>query len=155
MTFLLGLVLSAMTAQAMPTIGDTAQYNYTIGAQKVAVTQKITAFNSGANTYNILISANVNGRVINQNQSIEADKLITDAQVDAILADCAGNGGTPMMVTVPAGTYQTCKLVQNDESGQPQTIYIADNVAFGYVKANGTAQGQTYMIDLVSSQMGR
>lgn len=147
---LAALVLSTV-AQAMPAVGDTAAFDGTTVTQQgqpiafhTVIT--LTQFDASQNAYMQQSTTTANGiQPVVQQKWVGAQDLISDATVQQILGNCPAAGGTLETVAVPAGTFNTCRIVDNDGS-----IYNVGAVPFGIVKAQ---QGQTNMA-LVSFQAG-
>ncbi|MES3037489.1 MAG: hypothetical protein V4736_06230 [Bdellovibrionota bacterium] len=56
----------------------------------------------------------------------------TVSAVQTVLSKCSGHGGTSQTITVPAGTFKTCKLINKSDTSKSEIWYAA--VLFGYVK---------------------
>ncbi len=147
-------VFASFTANAMPSIGDTAQYDFTLNGATGKLTQSITAYDATTNSYTVNIITTYQGQTQTEQETREASQLLTDAQVEAMYAQCAELSGTYMKVTVPAGTYETCRLIQKS-GDDSQTIYLAKGVAFGFVQVTTIQNGQNLDAQLVSQARGQ
>lgn len=148
--------LMATTALAMPKVGDVVNYNFTISQQgqntNGTVKQTITTFVNGM--YNVETTYEANGQTQVQNNQRKPENMIDDATINAVLSNCAAYNGKLETVTVPAGTFNTCSI-PNNENNQKGDIWFGA-VPFGVVKMISTnANGrQTYM-ELTSFQFGK
>lgn len=140
---LLSLVIASalvtVTAQAMPKVGDSATHSGTTVANGqtylVQVTNSLVAYNASADMFTQNTVTTIEGHGTRQKQElVKSSDLIGDATIDALLADCAGNGGVDEVVTVPAGTFATCRIA-GDDGAQ----YNLGKVAYGIVKMTSTA----------------
>jgi len=129
-------LFSAGQAFAWPTpqVGDRAQLKHvTISnhADNTAnVTFEITEYNPAMNQYKVtqtFRSGTLAKPVIKENW-VDPEKLLTNADMDQILADCANNGGTLEKITVKAGEFDTCRVV----NGVKITHY--GKVPFGIIR---------------------
>ena len=149
------LALTALStlAQAMPTVGDTAQFDgTTVTSQGRTVAFHtviaLAQFDAAQNAYLQTSTTTAAGiQPIVRQKWVVATDLLDDATVNAILAQCPSQGGVSETVAVPAGTFATCRLTDSSDG----SIYNIGAVPFGIVK---TSQGQTNM-SLVSFQAGQ
>lgn len=114
-----------------PSIGDTASYNLTSPAQPgitIEIVSTLTDFDATTNEFTKLSTMTVMGNSQEQTEMVDKDEL---SNFDQIITFCESDmiKGKLETVTVPAGTFNTCKL-----SIQGQSVNIAD-VPFGVVKA--------------------
>jgi hypothetical protein len=147
------LILAALvvstSAFAMPKVGDKALYEGTMkhNGQDMAFTMEsvLTAYDAAANRYNQTNTMQMQGETHAESGWVDAVNLLTDAQIDQVLAECAKFGGVSEEVAVKAGRYQTCRLANGDG-----TVSLG-KVAFGIVKIDMP----TMKAELVSSSMGQ
>lgn len=133
MTFVVA-TLASVVAFAYPSVKDSATFKGTYAAAaggSIDFTQtiEIVSFNASASQYTLKNTVVYNGQTNVQNADVAADQLLNNARVASILADCSQMGGTLESLTVPAGTFNTCKVPQERGS----MIWVAD-APFGFVK---------------------
>lgn len=149
----LALTAFSTLAQAMPAVGDVAAFDgttVTSQGQPIAFHTELTLsqFDASQNAYLQTSTTTAPGiQPIVQQKWVAATDLIDDATVQAILAQCSSQGGVSEVIAVPAGTFNTCRIVDSSDG----SVYNVGAVPFGIVKA---VQGQTNM-SLVSFQAGR
>ncbi|MGE0634433.1 MAG: hypothetical protein AB7O96_18600 [Pseudobdellovibrionaceae bacterium] len=130
------LTFISLSAQAMPSVGDFAQYDYVADYNgdviKGTIETEILEKDEAAGRFKILETLIVSGE---EPDVVEywkdEENLITDEYIDAILGDCTGYEGTEQTITVPAGTFNTCLIEFRTE-----TTYASSDVAkvpFGFV----------------------
>ena len=127
------LALSAV-AHASPAVGDTAAFDGTLtqGSQStgVHVTVALTQFDPAKNAYlEVQTVTAASGRSKTDQAWVATTDLLDDAIIGQVLADCAGQGGTSESLTVPAGTFNTCRIEQQDG-----TVVNVGAVPFGIIK---------------------
>jgi hypothetical protein len=154
MSILFALIFSTFTAQAMPSIGDVANYNFVFNGKPGQLSQTITAFNSSTNAFVVMTMTTFGGQTRTEQQERDADELLTDAKVEAIMVNCAQYGGMLGTTSVPAGSFESCKLAQT-QGTRTQTVYVSRQVTFGYVKLTDKDVGQNVDIQLVSYTRGQ
>lgn len=137
---LLTLTLTAMIAEATPAIGDKATFavDLTKGSQALQgkVTFELTAYDQATETWTQVSTTEVSGQTQVQQDKVASKDLLTDASIDAMLADCAKANGKAETVTVPAGTFPACAvpITTSDSTG---TAWVS-KVPFGYSKWTAT-----------------
>jgi hypothetical protein len=137
------MILSALAilgfstlALAMPAVGDTATFTGSVVSQGQTIPFQnviaLTQFNAANHQYmQSSVVTSSDGKVLDQQSSwVNETDLLTDATVTSLLANCAAQNGVLETVTVPAGTFNTCKIT--DQEG---AMYNVSNVPFGIVKA--------------------
>ncbi len=148
----LALTAFSTLAQAMPAVGDFAAFDgttVTSQGQQIAFHTEIalTQFDASQNAYLQQSVTTAPGiQPIQEQKWVNANELLSDATVQQILASCAQQGGVSETVTVPAGTFNTCKITDSSDG----SMYNVSQVPFGIVKATST---QTNM-SLVSFRTG-
>jgi hypothetical protein len=115
-------LVSGIAAAAYPTIGDTAVYTMN-GSGTLTLSNK--GFDSSTNQWTIFEDIG-NGNMGYAYWS--EDEIFHQAQVLDVLAHCETYGGATETITVPAGTFKTCKISSSDVAA-----WIAD-VPFGEAK---------------------
>lgn len=132
----LAVTALSLAAQAMPAVGDTANFSgqtATGSGQLVQFTMsmQLTAFDAASQTWTEQVTTTVPGRPAQvQTKQVATSDLISDATVTQLIANCAGEGGVAETVTVPAGTYPTCRITDNQGAA-----YNVGQVPFGIVQA--------------------
>lgn len=158
-TLLAAMILSTSSiVLAMPSVNDSAQFDVQVqsGGKTTDADMEVTLtdFNSTSNQYKQVTKWTSQGQSQTQEEWVDAKNLATDAQVHQLLADCAGAGGTAEMVTVPAGTFETCRMrVEKDNA---VTVVWMGGVSFGVVKLTRTKgdTGETMTIVLKDHKRG-
>jgi hypothetical protein len=151
--------LVAVAAFAWPNVGDTTTYDLNIqsGAQSTAgVLQLQTlAIDTAKDQMTIQQIVNVGGQNNTQSQVVKFSDFQNFAQnVASVLANCTQYGGTIDPVTTPAGTFNACK-VADDDSGQKGFIWYAD-VIYGWAKqVNTQSNGQVVTVTLKALTHGQ
>lgn len=133
MTFVAATLVSTL-AFAYPALKDSSTFKGTYvaaagGTIDFTQTIEIVSYNAAASQYTLKNTVVYNGQSNVQNADVAADQFLTNAKVASILADCSKMGGTSESLTVPAGTFNTCKVPQERGS----MIWVAD-APFGFVK---------------------
>lgn len=152
----LASVLLATTAMAMPSVGDYSKFNVVVsqGNQKMnaVVENSIVAFDQASGMYTIQQNVSYNGQSQASTEQRAVNEMLTDATATSIMAQCAAYGGALEKVTVPAGTFNTCKLPTDNNTG---FMWIASGVAFGLVKVDQTENGQKTYGELAAFKNGK
>ena len=153
--FLSAVVFFAgVAAQAMPAIGDKSSLTMTVSNGTQSVTygyeMSLTGFDAALSQYTRHTVQSYNGQSQERDDAVAATDLLDDARLQAILTNCDAGGGTTESVTVPAGTFSTCKIVTEDGSE-----YWIGNVPFGIVKMAQAANGYTLSAELQSYVFGQ
>lgn len=128
------VTLATSAALAFPSVKDHTEYNVNYasaagGAIDYVLKLEITGYDSAAQQYTVKSTQLLNGQEKAQDQKYAADQFPTNAQVNDLLAQCAQQGGTPEKITVPAGSFDTCALPQQNNG----KVWIAA-VPFGFAK---------------------
>jgi hypothetical protein len=141
------LTLTATAAFAWPKVGDTADYDIVVtqGAQSQAITMNVATITVDP-TRDLIVQTttlSANGRTQSQQQSGKLSDTQNFANaIPTLLAQCASRGGTLENVVTPAGTFNSCKIANND-SNSTGFVWIA-NVVNGWSKivTTNTSNGQ-------------
>jgi hypothetical protein len=155
---LCALTLAASSSFAMPTVGDSASYDLvqTMSGQTVnySITETLTGYDAANKQFSEASLATYNGQSSSTTKVVLASKLLTDAQVTSYVAGCTGIGGVNETITVPAGTFNTCK-VSSTQNGTTGTINVA-LVAFGIVRYESSdATGNHFLLTLTASHIAQ
>ena len=143
----LALTLAATSAFAWPKVGDVADYDIVItqGTQTQAISMTVATTSIDASK-DLIVQTTIlsaNGRTQSQQQSGKLSDMQNLANaIPGVLAQCASRGGTLENIVTPAGTFNSCKLANND-SETTGFVWIAD-VVNGWSKITQTnnASGQ-------------
>lgn len=131
---ILATTLVSAVALAYPTLKDTATFQGTFyggagGSIEFTQTIELVSFDAAASKYTLKNTVVYNGQSNVQNAEVASDDLLSNAKVAGILTNCAQMGGTPEVLNIPAGQFNTC-MVPQDRGSQ---IWVAD-APFGFVK---------------------
>lgn len=134
---LLALALFSTAAYATPQMGDAAAYNATVqqnGQEMLGdVTVELVNFDARQNAFLERQTLTFSGQQPQVSEEWKASsEYLDDATIDALLGNCAGNNGVSEQVTVPAGTFNTCKLTINNAEVQGY-LWVA-KVPFGFAQ---------------------
>ncbi len=144
------VLLAATMAQATPTVGDIADFSGTTDhagqTYPVQITLQIMAFDATTQIYTQQTTMAIGPKTQTKTEQVAAADMITDATIDAVLADCVGQGGTPETIAVPAGNFETCKI--KTDGGD---LYNIAKVPFGVAKMTSA----TMNLSLVSFVNGK
>lgn len=145
----LTMLLTSISALATPKIGDYAEYDMNLSRDGMSLPgsyiQEVLAFDAASNTYNVKTIFQLQGGEANiQEEAKPADDFIDDMKIDVLLGSCADVGGTLETTQVPAGNFNTCKLLLED-SENTVWIWIA-KVPFGFVKLDQTQKDGMHII---------
>lgn len=155
--FVLASVLAAVSASATPLLGDHAEFAVTASKNGQSINGtavfELTAFDSSRSEFTQRTTMQWDGRSAqSQEDKIAMNEMINDETIDYVLAGsgCAENGGVLETVTVPAGTFPTCKVVTNDGA----SVWVG-KVALAIVRYEVTQNGLTQVFLLKSFQNGK
>lgn len=133
MTFLAALAFTTV-ASAFPAVQDRAEFKGVFqggggGSIDFLQSLEITGFDASSNIYTVRSTLTARGQNQAQEIQVAKDDLLDRARVQMVIANCPMAGGTAETLTVPAGTFQTCKIPQ-ERGGE---VWIAE-VPFGIAK---------------------
>lgn len=143
--------LSSAVAFAMPKVGDYASLNLTLNNAPVGtLEEELIQFDATKNQYLQQNTQTLSGkRDVTQTWT----DGVTDAQIAAIISNCANYGGQIQSIIEPAGTFSTCALPVNS-NGSTGMMWVA-NVPFGIAKLDITNQGNHIIGDLGAFRLGQ
>ena len=154
----------AAPAFAMPSIGDLAFFDATIQfpgetPQNFSLTQELLQQDPWGNDLERVTENFPGNPPLVEDNWINSANLNSDATVNDDLANCARRNGSLQTLTVPAGTFSTCKMNYSgsDANGNAVTGTVwVGKVPFGFVKANTVRQddGQETYLSLRSFHFG-
>ncbi len=152
------VLLTSSAAFAYPAIGDYAMMKGTAsnGQQNanISLERSIMDFDATNDSFVVVETQEVDGQAQTTTSIDKRDDMITQEQVTQILTYCSMFGGVSESITVPAGTFPTCKLPTKDENDQQDGMVWVGDVSFGIVRAIGTQQGAEYHLELESFRAG-
>ncbi|MEQ1876935.1 MAG: hypothetical protein ABL958_09840 [Bdellovibrionia bacterium] len=150
------ITLASTVALAMPAVNDSASYDitFTQGGQTLTGTQDlvITAYNQATKLYTVKSTVTFNGQTQVKESQTPAEKLLSDAAAEQLMAKCSEQGGAVTQVTVGAGTLAACAVPVN-ENGATGTLYLG-TVPFGLIKMEVNANGQSMLMTLRAFNKG-
>lgn len=131
------VVFASSFAMAYPVIGDKVEYQGTIKKdpnpeKAINIKMEIKSFDAQKQEWIIQQDTTVDGRTYSETEDIDANDMFTPERVQYVLTNCAARGGVLESVTVPAGTFDSCKLTKAN-SEESKEVWIAA-VPFGIVK---------------------
>ena len=131
------LIISAITlfssvVMASPSVGDSASYELTANGTPLIQKVELTAFNPSTQTYTQLETIEYLGQVQTQSTEVQANEIISDAQIEQVLTSCQALGGVPEIVATKIGNIETCAL-SNAKLNAGEIINIG-RVPFGIVQ---------------------
>lgn len=147
----LALLTNAAVAAGPVKVGTSVDYNVKVeqGGQADTGMMNLTILSHNATEKKY----NVRGTVVFAGATQQSDNWMEASSVENggyILANCAKAGGTEEEVTVPAGRYNTCHIVQNDTSkGYVGDFWVSD-VPFMIVKSVEVQNGETVSLELTA-----
>lgn len=152
------VLLSSTAAFAYPAIGDYAMWKGTSVrngmSSNISLERSITGFDASMDMFSVVETVSVDGQVQTSTIAQKSDELLTKQQVGEVLSFCAMAGGVLEGVTVPAGSFATCKLPTTNENGQSDGFIWVGDVSFGIVKASGVQDGADYVLELSTFRAG-
>lgn len=147
----LALLTNVAVAAGPVKVGTSVDYNAKVeqGGQTNAGTMNLTVLSHNA----VEKKYNVRGTVVFAGATQQSDNWMEANSVEnggIILANCDKAGGTAEEITVPAGKYNTCHIVQNDPAkGYVGAFWVAD-VPFMIVKSVEVQNGETVSLELTA-----
>ena len=152
------IFLASSAALAYPAVGDFAMMSGTAtqGGMNASVTleRSIVSFDVTTDSFAVVETQTINGQAQTSTLSSKSDEMITQQQVNGMLTYCTMYSGALETITVPAGTFATCKMPTQDDSGQQSGFVWIGDVTFGIVKITGKSQGADYTLELASFRSG-
>lgn len=145
----LATMLVSVSSFAMPKVGDYAEFTGTTTRDGKSLpgylTTEITAFDAATKEYTVKTVYQFQDEGAPTVEESKQTDMPTDATIDSILANCANIQGVTETITVPAGTFTTCKA-PSDQEGY---VWIG-KVPFGVVKLDVVQDGTHILMDLKS-----
>jgi hypothetical protein len=147
--------LSATLASADPKVGDQAilEGTATTNGQAAPITmvQEVTSVNPETRRAQVKIIVVIAERAEEQTQEQTFEDLAVPT-VDQIRATCSEQGGTFETVTVPAGAFEACTVIQ--EAGPVKMSVTSGAVPFKVVKTSQEMEGSSVAMELKSFKYG-
>jgi hypothetical protein len=146
---LAALAFSAV-AHATPAVGDIANYAGNWGTDAVTQTVSFTAFDQATNSFKQSTTTTIGTQApASQEDVVKMEDTASDAALQDIVTNCANYGYVPETITVPAGTYPTCKIALE----QGGFVYVGV-VPFAVIKFDTTQDGKPLVLELQSFTRG-
>lgn len=155
--YLFALLFTTFSASAgempeIPAVGDMAKFEWPIKDRPTYYLElEILAIDAGKDqiTLRQTTTTSFGGPPQVGESKVSISALPSKAQLMEVLRDCRGAGGVPEVITVPAGTFDTCKIAQVD-GGLTNTSWLT-TVPFASAKITQTgrdSKGYYYDTDL-------
>ena len=158
--FVLALSFVSSIAFAYPNEKDAVEFTGSImkaDGTKSSVFSKleIIEFLPERGEFLVRQEAGVDGSSWSKTEFMSEDSLLTREVVQNMLANCESLGGQTTSVIVPAGQFNSCALMSEDEESSG-TVWLAD-VPFGLVQADtiSKADGNRTILKLESVHFGK
>lgn len=140
----------SLSALATPAVGDQAVYSGTVTTKNKTMAyeleQSILSQDTTTGKFKMQTKASYNGKSLKKAYPVDQQNLLSDSAINQQMTDCTKNLGTLETITVPAGTFNTCKM-----KGQGGHVWIASGIPFGIVKTDGkNFTGQKIFLELQS-----
>lgn len=149
MFVVLSSLVFAAVAQATPAVGDKVSFSGTWGSDAVSQTLAFVAFNGTEYKKVTTTKIGVNAAQTAE-EWVNKDDTASDAALQDIVTNCANYGGKPETITVPAGTFPTCKAPM--QSGGTMNIGV---VPFAIVRVDTFVDGKALTMTLGSFARGQ
>ncbi len=144
MLLILATTVLATIAQATPLVGDYSNFKVTVDVQGQIVpgTLELALVAKTATGFKMTNTTKFENQPAEHNEEdVTAEELLNDEIISYLLANCSAQNGKLETVTVPAGTFNTC-AISNDNS----TSWIGQ-VPFGMVQRTETTP-EGYVVNL-------
>ena len=144
MLLILTTTVLATLAQATPLVGDYSNFKLTVNAegQTAVGTYEMALVAKTANGFKMTRTTKFDTQPAqHEEENVNTQDLVNDEFITTVLENCAEQGGASEVVTVTAGTFNTCSLPT--ESGK---VWVT-HAPFGIVKAQETTQ-EGYLVNL-------
>lgn len=153
LTAVLATTVLATLAQATPLVGDYSNFKATVSTEgkTMAGTLEVALVAKTATGFKMTATTKFDNQPSeHREEDVNADDLINDEMISYLLANCAAQNGQLQNVTVPAGTFNSCAIT-NENS----TIWIAQ-APFGFAKRTElTPENYTVTLELQSFVNGK
>ncbi len=144
LSMVLATTVLATLAQATPLVGDYSNFKLTINAegQTLVGTYEMALVAKTANGFKMTRTTKFDNQPAqHEEQDVNTEDLANDEFITAVLESCAEQGGVSEVVTVAAGTFNTCALPT--ETGK---VWVT-HAPFGIVKVQETTP-EGYLVNL-------
>ena len=135
--------LSALHAEAYPSVGDKVSWMGEINRNgeslDVKITKEILSHDEKNNLWKIRIDASIGSE--NNSHIVETSDMYTPDQFKGIIADCVRKGGKLEKLNAPAGSYNTCKMSTTLADGTLVERWWGD-IPFGVVSKSTRDSGK-------------
>lgn len=147
----LAFVGFASAAHASPAVGDSATFNGNWGADAVAQTMTFTSFDQATNSFKQMTTTTIGAQApASQEDAVKMEDTASDAALQDLVTNCAAYGYTPESITVPAGTFASCKLPM--EAGGFVWLGV---VPFAVLKFDTVSDGKPLVLTLTTFTRGQ
>ena len=156
------MTLASTIAMAYPAVGDKTGYTGTkvegTETKTWTATKEVIAWVDANKLWIVKTDVMKNGKTKTHIDGVaEADMWTADKWTD-VSTNCVAKGGVMEDVTVPAGTFNTCKMTKTDKDGETKEFWWGD-VPCGLVKMMKTemddGKTETYTVELTSVTLGQ
>ena len=146
------LALTAATAaHAAPAVGDQVAFQGTWDGQAVWQGISFTGYNAQTAQYRQVTVTKIGTNApATQEDWVDAKDTASDAALQYIVANCAAQYGVPQTITVPAGTFNTCKMALQ----QGGHVWVGQ-VPFAVVRIESPVQGKLLTAELTGFTRGQ
>lgn len=155
------VLMSAATSFATPAVGDAAKFSVTITQNGAAINgtyeMNLVSLDSAGN-FVLRSIVTLEGQPANSmEESVAKSDLLSDDQINQVVANCQDLGGTPSTATIQSANIATCVMPLADNSGQPSGEIHVGAVPFGVLKQVqiNNSVGRTTVLELVSFTAGK
>ncbi len=155
---ILAVTLTASLAFAMPAVHDYSQFEVTVtqGSQTASGLYEIelTDYNSTQDTFSQKNTVTFQGHTQTSESWQPRTNFYSDSDIANIMTNCTSLGGASESMTVPAGTFSSCRVPFDDQDAKG-TIWFGP-VTFGIVKQDMTnnKNGQHMIFNLKAFRPG-
>lgn len=137
-------------AHASPAVGDAANFAGTWGDATVTQNVTFTAFDQASNSFKQSTTTAISGQpTATQEDMVKMEDTASDAALQDIVTNCVSYGYVAETITVPAGSFPTCKLPM--EAGGFVWIGV---VPFAVIKFDTVSDGKPLLLELTSFTRG-
>jgi hypothetical protein len=151
---MLNIFTNANQTKAQETaVGDYSSYKLTLTSDGIieegSAVQKITSYNAATELFEMRTVTEIAEEVNVFEDWFKQGESLSATIAASVLATCEADGSILETITVPAGTFQTCR--KDFESGQ---IWIGI-APFGYIKLQEEEESQILLMELSEYQFGK
>ena len=142
------LVFSINT-YAAPAVGDAVYFTGTWGSDSITQHISFTGFDSASQQFTQVTTTTIGSAApATQTDLVAYNDTASDAALTEIINTCTARSGTPETITVPAGTFRTCKMLLSGN-----WFWIAE-VPFAVARVEATIDGKALVAVLSGVSRG-